>query len=195
MARKKKAMKKRCVECLSPDDPCPENECKHYQKKVKASEGRYTVSKTRSNAGSTDTDDITIVAKDGAEAAVKAMRSDPQRGRYDAVEISKDEGGDGGVRTEPDTVSKVKPVGLESLNFPYHLGLPMGWKPLFEALTKKVRENLTFGTRYGKLHIQVPDATTMASLITEVERKARGRTKVKHMARAVAHGINESVKK
>jgi hypothetical protein len=71
----------------------------------------------------------------------------------------------------------------------------MGWKPLFEALTKKVRENLTFSTRYGKLHIQVPNATTMEHLITEIEKKAHGRTKVKHMARAVAHGINESVKK
>ena len=168
---------------------------KRSTRKKKTTESRYKVSKTRSDAGSTDTDDTSIVAKDGAEAAVKAMKGDPRKGRYDSVEVSKDEGGDGGVRTEPDTVSKVKPTGLESMNFPYNLGLPMGWKPLFEALTKKVRENLVFSTRYGKLHIQVPDATTMASLITEIEKKARGKTDVKHMARAVSNGINESVKK
>lgn len=168
---------------------------KRSTRKKKTTEARYTVSKTRSNAGSTDTDDTDIDAKNGAQAAVKAMKDDPQQGRYDSVEISKDEGGDGGVRTEPDVVPQVKPKGFESINFPYHLGLPMGWKPLFEALTKKVRENLTFSTRYGKLHIQVPNAATMASLMTEVEKKAHGRTKVKHMARAVAHGINESVRK
>ena len=163
--------------------------------KKKVSEARYKVSKTRSDAGATDTTDETIDAQDGSEAAVKAMKGDPQKGRYDSVEVSKDEGGDGGVRTEPDTISKVKPAGLESVNFPYNLGLPMGWKPLFEALPKKVRENLMFSTRYGKLHIQVPDATTMANLITEIEKKARGKTDVKHMARAVSNGINESVKK
>jgi hypothetical protein len=31
--------------------------------------------------------------------------------------------------------------------------------------------------------------------MTEVEKKARGKTGVKHMASAVAQGINESVKK
>jgi len=171
---------------------------KRSTRKKKTTESRYKVSKTRSDAGSTDTDDTSIVAKDGAEAAVKAMKGDPQKGRYDSVEVAKDEGGVGAVRTEPDTVSKVEPKGLgefANVNFPYNLGLPMGWKPLFEALTKKVRENLVFSTRYGKLHIQVPDATTMASLITEIEKKARGKTDVKHMARAVSNGINESVKK
>lgn len=163
----------------------------------KATEGRYKVSKTRSDAGSTDTEEESIDAKDGAQAAVKAMKDDPQKGRYDSVEVSKDTGGSG-VRTEPETVSKVKPKGLgeyANASYPYNIGLPMGFKPLFESLTKKVRENLTVGTRYGKLHIQVPNAATLATLMTEVERKARGKTRVKHMAGTVANGINESVKK
>lgn len=166
-------------------------------RKKKVTETRYKVSKTKSNAGSNDTDDESIDAQDGSEAVVKSMKGDPNKGKYDAVAVSKEKGG-GAVRTEPDTVSKVKPKGLGEyahVNFPYNLGLPMGWKPLFESLTKKIRENLTFSTRYGKLHIQVPDASTMTSLLTEIEKKARGKTAVKHMAGAVAHGINESVKK
>jgi len=166
-------------------------------RKKKVTEARYKVSKTKSNAGTNDTDEESIYAKDGSEAVVKSMKSDANKGKYDSVEVSKEKGG-GAVRTIPDTVSKVKPKGLGEyahVNFPYNLGLPMGWKPLFESLTKKVRENLTFSTRYGKLHIQVPDASTMTSFIAEVEKKARGKTAVKHMAGAVANGINESVKK
>jgi hypothetical protein len=161
----------------------------------KTTEGRYEVSKTSTNAGSTDTNDETINAKDGAEAVVKAMKGDPKKGRYDSVKVSKDTGGAGAPRTEPEMVSQVKPKGLESVNYPYNLGLPMGFKSLFEALTKKVRENLTVGTRYGKLHIQVPDATTLANLLNEVGKKARGRSSVKHMAGTVVNGISESVKK
>lgn len=166
-------------------------------RKKKVSEASYEVSKTRSDAGTADTDEEDIVAKDGTEAVAKSMKGDPNKGKYDSVKVSKKKGA-GTVRTEPDTVSKVKPKGLGEyahVKYPYNLGLPMGWKPLFEALTKKIRENLTFSTRYGKLHIQVPDESTMANLIEEVEKKARGRTAVKHMAGAVARGINESVKK
>ena len=167
-------------------------------RKKKVSETNYTVSKTRSNAGTADTNDEDIVAQDGAEALAKSMKGDPNKGKYDSVEVSKDKGGSGAVRTKSQTTSKVEPKGLgeyANVKFPYYLGLPIGWKPLFEALTKKVRENLVIGTRYGKLHIQVPDEKTMTSLVTEVEKKARGKTAVKHMAQAVANGINESVKK
>ncbi len=163
----------------------------------KVAEGSYKVSKTRSNAGNNDTDDESITAKDGSEAIVKAMKNDPHKGKYDSVEVSKDSG-NSGVRTISQSKSKVEPQGLGEyahVNFPYNLGLPMGWKPLFESLTKKIRENLTIGTRYGTLHIQVPNESTMKSLVAEVEKKARGKTSVKHMASAVAHGINESVKK
>jgi len=166
-------------------------------RKKKVSENSYKVSKTRSNAGTNDTDDESITAKDGSEAIVKAMKNDPHKGKYDSVEVSKDSGSSG-VRTKSQSMSKVKPQGLGEyahVNFPYCLGLPMGWKPLFESLTKKIRENLTIGDRYGKLHIQVPDELTMKALLGEVEKKARGKTSVKHMASAVAHGINESVKK
>lgn len=166
-------------------------------RKKKVAEARYTVSKTKPNAGTNDTDEESIDAKDGSEAVVKSMKDDPNKGKYDAVGVKKDTGG-GTVRTEPDTVSQVKPKGLGEyahVNYPYNLGLPMGWKPLFESLTKKIRENLTFSTRYGKLHIQVPDESTMAGLVSEVEKKARGKTAVKHMAKAVSTGINESVKK
>ena len=166
-------------------------------RKKKVAETSYKVSKKRDDAGTPDIDDENITAKDGTEAVAKSMKGDPNKGKYDAVKIAKDTGG-GAVRTEPDVVSKVKPKGLGEyahVNYPYYLGLPMGWKPLFEALTKKVRENLTIGSRFGKLHIQVPDESTMANLMTEVEKKARGKTSVKHMASAVAQGINESVKK
>lgn len=166
-------------------------------RKKKVSEDNYKVSKTRSNAGTNDTDEESINAKDGSEAVVKSMKNDPNKGKYDSVKVAKEKGG-GAVRTEPDTVSQVKPKGLGEyahVKFPYNLGLPMGWKPLFESLTKKIQENLTFSTRYGKLHIQVPDESTMTKLVAEVEKRARGKTAVKHMANAVANGINESVKK
>lgn len=166
-------------------------------RKKKVTETRYKVSKAKSNVGATDTDEDNIEAKDGAEAVTKSMKGDPNKGKYDSVKVSKDTGG-GTVRTQPDVVSKVKPKGLGEyahVKYPYNLGIPMGWKPLFEALPKKVRENLMIGSRFGKLHIQVPDESTMTSLIAEVEKKARGRTGVKHMAAAVAQGINESVKK
>jgi hypothetical protein len=166
-------------------------------RKKKVAETSYKVSKTRSNAGTNDTDEEDIIAKDGIEAITKSMKGDPNKGKYDAVKISKGTGS-GAVRTEPDTVSKVKPKGLGEyahVNYPYNLGLPMGWKPLFESLSKKIRENLTFSTRFGKLHIQVPDESTMSTLVSEVEKKARGKTSVKYMAAAVSRGINESVKK
>jgi hypothetical protein len=161
----------------------------------KVRETRYTVKKSRDNASTPDDTEQTIHAKNIADAAAKSAKQDPRAGQHDEVVIKKDVGGAGAPRTEPDTVSKVKPTGLESVSFPYYLGLPMGFKPLFESLTKKVRENLVIGTRYGKIHIQVSNVTTMAGLITEVEKKARGRTKMKHMAAVVANGINESVKK
>jgi len=166
-------------------------------RKKKVAETNYKVSKTRDNAGTTGTEEDDITAQGGAEAVTKSMKGDPNKGKYDSVTVKKDTGG-GGVRTEPDVVSKVKPKGLGEyahVNYPYYLGLPMGWKPLFESLTKKLRENLMIGTRFGKLHIQVPDEATMTGLLTEVEKKARGKTGVKHMAIAVAQGINESVKK
>lgn len=166
-------------------------------RKKKVTETRYKVSKKKPNAGTTDTDEDSINAKDGSEAVVKSMKGDPNKGKYDSVEVSKDTGG-GTVRTEPDTVSQVKPKGLGEyahVTYPYYLGLPMGWKPLFESLSKKVRENLTIRTRFGKLHIQVHDELTMGNLVNEVQKKARGKTGVRHMAAAVAQGINESVKK
>lgn len=166
-------------------------------RKKKVAETNYTISKTRDDAGTADVDDEDITAKDGSEAVAKSMKGDPNKGKYDSVKISKSTGG-GAVRTEPDVVSQVKPKGLgeyAEFKYPYYLGLPMGWKPLFEALPKKIRENLMIGNRFGKLHIQVPDESTMTNLMTEVEKKARGKTGVKHMAAAVAQGINESVKK
>jgi len=167
-------------------------------RKKKVSEANYKVSKTRSNVGIDDTNDDTIDAQNSAEALEKSMKNDPNKGKYDSVEVSKGKGESGAVRTKSQTTSKVEPKGLgeyANVKFPYYLGLPLGWKPLFESLTKKIRENLVIGTRYGKLHIQVPDEKTMETLVTEVEKKARGKTAVKHMAKAVANGINESVKK
>ncbi len=173
---------------------------KKTTRKKTVRETSYKVTKTRSDAGATDTEDETVNAATSAEAAEKAMKKDPRKGRYDKVEIEKDAGGSSRVRTEPDTVSKVKPettgmAGFESADYPYNVALPMGFKALFDTLPKKLTEGLTFGSRYGKLHITVPDAKTLKSLVTEVEKKARGKTAVKEMAGLVANGINESVNK
>ena len=171
---------------------------KTTRKKV-VKETSYKVTKTSSDAGAGGADEDTVQADSAADAAEKVTKSDPRRGRYDKVTIEKDKGGAGAPntepRTEPDTASKVKPRGFESVDFPYNIALPMGFKVLFESLPNKTTEGLTFGTRYGKLHITVPDAETLSGLISEVEKKARGRTEVKSMAGLVANGINESVKK
>lgn len=173
---------------------------KTTRKKKPVKEASYKVTKTRSDVGTSDTDEETVDAKSGAEAAEKAMKGDPRAGGYEKIEIERDKGGTGRVKTEPRTVSKVTPktepqTGFESVEFPYNIGVPMGFKALFDALPKKLTESLTFGDRYGKLHITVPDAKVMAKLMTEVEKKARGKTAVKNMAGSIAHGINESVKR
>ena len=173
---------------------------KTTRKKRPVKEASYKVTKTRSDAGATDTEDETVNAATSAEAAEKVMKKDPRKGRYDKVEIERDAGGSSRVRSEPDTVSKVKPAttgmaGFESVEYPYNVALPMGFTKLFDALPKKLTESLTFGSRYGKLHITVPDAATLGSLVEETQKKARGKTAVKEMAGLVAHGITESVNK
>ena len=202
-ARKTKRGKNKCPKCLtllSTADRCLNDKCENYRKKVKIAEASYKVTKTRDEAGAAQTDDDTIDAANSGEALTQAMKGDPRAGQYDKVEVEKDAGGTGRVRTKPDTVSRVKPntegmKGFESAEYPYNLGLPMGFKALFETLPKSLTESLTFGSRYGKLHIQVPDAETLATLVAEVEKKARGKTAVKEMAGHVANGINESVNK
>ena len=169
------------------------------RKKKTVKETSYKVATGRDEAGTTDIGDETVDADNSAQAVEKAMKGDPRADDYNKVVVKKDTHG-GHVRTKPQTISKVKPqtksmTGFESVDYPYNLALPMGFKPLFESLTKKVRENLIISGRYGKLHIQVPDATTMSTLMTEIEKKARGKTDMKHIAGAVVNGITESVNK
>ena len=173
---------------------------KTTRKKTPVKEASYKVTKSRSDAGGSQVDDDTIDAANSAEATEKAMKDDPRAGTYDEVTVKKDNGGGGRVRTKSDSVSAVKPrtepqTGFESLDYPYGIGLPMGFKALFEALPKKVTESLKFGSRYGRLHIEVPDSGIMSKLVTEMEKKARGKTAVKSLAERVVTGINESVKK
>ena len=168
-------------------------------RKKKTTEASYTVKKGRKNAGTANVDDQTIDAATSADALSQAMKGDPNAGDYEKIEVSKDKASSR-VRTKPQTVSQVAPAteprtGFESVNYPYNLGLPMGFSPLFESLTKKLKESLVIRTRYGKLHIQVPDAEVMEGFMSEIGKRARGKTEVKEMANVVVNGINESVNK
>jgi len=59
---------------------------KSAPRKKKVTEARYKVSKTKSNAGTNDTDEESIYATDGSEAVVKSMKGDANKGKYDSVE-------------------------------------------------------------------------------------------------------------
>ena len=169
------------------------------RRKKQTTEATYTVKKGRDDAGALDVQDDEFDADSGSDALKQAMQDDPNKGSYEKITITKDQGS-GRVRTQPKTVSQVKSAteprtGFESIDYPYHLGLPMGWKPLFESLTKKLQASLTIRDRYGRLHIEVPDATVMESLTTELGKRARGKTTMKEAAGSVLKGINESVNK
>lgn len=168
------------------------------RKKKVSEQGTYKVTKTRDDAGTDDSTEATVQAKDSADAVGKAMKGDPRAGRYDSV-TAKKSAASSGVRTEPRTVSQVKSnttgMTYESVDFPYNIGVHQGFSELIDALPKKVTENLTLSDRYGRLHITVPDANTMEQFMEAVGKKSRGRTKVKEMAKVIHNGITESVKK
>lgn len=168
---------------------------KKTRRRVNVKEDTYTVKKGREESTAPDPDEEDIQAGSSAEALEKSLKGDPRAGQHDAITVTREKGV-GGVKTEPATVSKVKPrTGFESFQYPYAIGVPMGFKALVEALPKRLQSHLVLGARYGKLHIQVPDANILEHFVREVEKKARGKTDVKHMAGTVANGIMESVKK
>jgi hypothetical protein len=161
--------------------------------KKKISERNYSVKRT--GADGTDVSDDMVSAGSSSEAAEKALKGGETND--DKIVVQRDKG-NSHVRTKPNTVSQVKPktkpqASFESVEYPYGLGLPLGWKPLFESLSKKVFNNLVIGEQRGKLYIQVPNSKVMEALVTEMDKKARGKTAVKHMASSVLDGINESV--
>jgi hypothetical protein len=168
-------------------------------RRKKTTEANYTVKKGRDNTGSMDVEDTTVNAANSAEALDIAMKNDSDTDSYDNIEVTKDQGS-GAVKTKSRTISKVEPktqgmMGLESIVYPYHIGLPMGFQPLFDSLTKKIKESLKINTRYGRLHIQVSDKQDMERFVNEVTKRSNGKTTVKSMANIVMNGINESVKK
>jgi len=169
------------------------------KRRKKVSEETYNVTKHRSNVGDMDTDSETVDAANSAEAAEKSIADDPRAGRYQKVEIEKSKGGTSRVRTEPRTTSaiqsKTEPMNtsLESISYPYNIGLPKEFEPLIEALTKKTKKSLDIRERYSRLHITVPNALAMKELVEELGKKSRGRTKVKSIAGVIYEGITKSI--
>lgn len=163
--------------------------------KRKVQEDKYDVTLSKGNSTSRDVE-RTVSAKNPEEAMVKAKENDPED--YDSANIKRSTTGSR-VRTEPQTASRVRSqvepenTALESITYPYNIGLPKSFDLLIEALTKKTREPLEVTERFSRLHITVPDAKAMKSLVEELSKKSRGRAKVKGMAETVYNGITESI--
>ena len=150
-------------------------------------------------AGSPEQDEKTVSAPNAQQAVTKSMQGDANQGRYNSVEVRKDDNA-GGPQTQSQTQSQTKPAttgmaGLESADYPYSITLPNTYTPLVESLTKKMREALSIHTKFGRVHITVPDYKVMKTFMESLGKKARGRTAVKSMAGVIYHGINESVNK
>ena len=160
------------------------------RKKRPLNEKTFKVAKTRDVAGAPLKDEEEDIRADSPTDALDvALQGDNTE--YDSLSVKPDKGAGPGISK---TGVGTKPKGLESVQYPYNLGLPMMYKALVEALTKKTLANLTIRERYGRLHITVPDAESMTALVEDLGKKSRGRTKVKTMAKEVFGGINESVK-
>jgi hypothetical protein len=160
----------------------------------------YTVKTTKDVAGDPQETEKTVNAPNAQQAVTKSMQGDAQQGRYDSVEVSKGGTGAGEPNTQSNTQSQTTAnttgmAGLESAEYPYSLGLPNSYLPLVESLTKKMREALSIHTKFGRVHITVPDSKVMETFMGILSKKARGRTAVKSMAGVIYHGINESVNK
>lgn len=171
---------------------------KRTTKKKVAETASYSVKMTKDEAGSPEETEKTVTAPDAETAVNKAQASDPKKGQYDSVEVTKDNGGGGRVRTQPQTSSQTAAktqgmAGFESVRYPYNVGVPQGFKPLVEALPKKLRESLDVSVRYSRLHISVPNAEVMETFMGELEKKAGGKSKVKSFATTVSEGIKRNI--
>ena len=163
-------------------------------------QNNYTVKTTKDVAGDPQETEKTVNAPNAQQAVTKAMQGDAQQGQYDSVEVAKGDTSAGGPNTQSQTQSQTKPNttgmgGLESAEYPYSITLPNSYVPLVESLTKKMRESLSIHTKFGRVHITVPEFSVMETFMDTLSKKARGRTAVKSMAGVIYHGINESVNK
>jgi hypothetical protein len=162
-------------------------------------QNKYTVTTTSDVAGSPEKDEKTVSAPNAQQAVTKSMQGDANQGRYNSVTVQKDDNA-GGPQTQSQTQPMTKPAttgmaGMESADYPYSIVLPNSYVPLVESLTKKLRESLSIHTKFGRVHINVPDFKVMETFMDTLSKKARGRTAVKSMAGVIYHGINESVNK
>ena len=140
----------------------------------------YTVKTTKDVAGEPQETEKTITAPNAQQAVTKSMQGDAQQGQYDSVEVSKGGTGTGGPntqsQTQPHTQAKTTGMaGLESVEYPYSITLPNVYVPLVESLTKKMREALSIHTKFGRVHITVPDFKVMETFMDALGKKARGR--------------------
>jgi len=173
---------------------------KRRTRKKVSEQHNYTVKTVKDVAGDPQETEKTVNAPNAQQAVTKSMQGDANQGQYDSVQVAKGDTGAGGPKTQsntqPQTTSNTTGMaGLESAEYPYSITLPNTYLPLVEALSKKTREALSIHTKFGRVHITVPNFKVMETFMDTLSKKARGRTAVKSMAGVIYRGINESVNK
>ena len=173
---------------------------KRRTRKKVSEQNNYTVTTTTDDAGEPQKTEKSVNAPNAQQAVTKAMQGDAKQGRYDSVTVAKGDTGAGGPQTQsntqPQTTSNTTGMaGLESAEYPYSITLPNTYLPLVESLTKKTCEALSIHTKFGRVHITVPNFEVMETFMDTLSKRARGRTAVKSMAAVIYRGINESVNK